>query len=76
MAEFFRITRVRANGREDVLRDIPIESLTYDQLERAQAYADAEERKATGIRVRVYSSSDGVVRPGDTDLIWDSAVNV
>lgn len=73
MADFFRIVRVRPNGTEDILRDIPIADVTSDQLERGQAYADAGSR--TGQHIRVYSSSDGVVRPGDTDLIWDSEIN-
>jgi hypothetical protein len=72
VAEFYRVVRVRPNGREDVLRDIPIASLTTSQVERAETFADAETRKASGLHIRVYSSSGEVVGPGD--LIWDSDI--
>ena len=72
MAEFFRIVRVRPNGAEQLIRDIPIVGLTDDQVERAQAYADAEARKAQGLHIRVYTSSGGIVSSGD--LVWDSEV--
>ena len=74
MAEFFRVTRVRPNGTEQVLRDIPVADLSQEQTVRAQAFADSRERRATGIHVRVYSSSNETVTPAE-DLIWDSQVN-
>lgn len=73
MAEFIRIVRVRPNGREDILRDIPIASLTTSQVERAEAFADAETRRASGLHIRVYTSNNETVSPGD--LVWDSEVN-
>jgi len=77
MAGFYRITRVRPNGTETVLRDVPFTDLTSEQQQRAEAFRDSRERRDTGIRVRVYSSDEnGFVAPGDADLIWDSAVNV
>ena len=72
MAEFVRIVRVRPNGTEQVVRDIPIASLTTDQVERAQAFADAATRKAGGQHIRVYTSSNGTISPGD--LVWDSSI--
>lgn len=72
MAEFIRIVRVRPNGREDVVRDIPIASLTDSQIERAQAFMDAQQRKTSGLHVRVYTSSNETVSPGD--LVWDSEI--
>ena len=72
MAEFVRIVRVLPSGKENVVRDIPIASLTTDQVERAQAFADAETRKAGGQHIRVYTSSNEVVSPGD--LVWDSTI--
>ena len=72
MAEFVRIVRVRPNGTEQVVRDIPIASLTDSQMERATAFADASTRKAGGQHIRVYTSSGGVVSPGD--LVWDSDI--
>lgn len=73
MAEFFRIVRVRPNGTEQIIRDIPLADATTDQLERAAAYADARQRKASGVHVRVYTSSNGTISPGD--VVWDSTVN-
>lgn len=74
MAEFIRIVRVLPNGNENIIRDIPIVSLTDSQLERAAAFADAETRKASGMHIRVYTSSDETVSPDD--LVWDSEVNL
>lgn len=72
MAAFYRIVRVRPNGVEDVLRDIPYGDVTDEQVQRAEAFRDGKSRG--GQRIRVYSSDDnGVVTPGD--LIWDSTVN-
>lgn len=74
MAEFYRITRVRPNGTETVLRDILFTSVTDEQLQRAAAFVDANQRKAGGLHIRVYSSKeDGSVSPDD--LIWDSEIN-
>lgn len=73
MAEFYRIVRVLPNGNESVIRDIPFDDLTSSQVERAQAFADAETRKAAGLHVRVYSSNGEVVLPGD--LCWDSDID-
>ena len=73
MADFYRVVRVRPNGSEQQLLDIPIADVTEEQAVRAQAFADARTRRDTGIRIRVYSSSNETVVPGD--LIWDSAVN-
>lgn len=72
MAEFIRIVRVRPNGTEQVVRDLPIASLTTSQVERAQAFLDAEQRKAGGQHVRVYTSSNEQVTPDD--LVWDSEI--
>lgn len=73
MADFYRIVRVRPNGTETVLRDIAYTDLADEQLQRAATFLDADQRRAAGVHVRVYSSSDGVVTPDD--LIYDSAVN-
>ena len=75
MAEIYRIVRVRNNGTEVILRDIQTTDITDEQIKRAEAFVEANARKATGIRVRVYSSDEnGVVTPND--MIWDSAVNL
>ena len=74
MAEFYRVVRVRPNGTEVVLRDIPIADVSEEQLVRAQAFADAATRKANGVHVRVYSSSNETVTVPD-DGIWDSEIN-
>lgn len=74
MAEFYRVVRVRPNGSETILRDIPIVDATAEQMIRADAFADAATRKDSGIHVRVYSSNHKLVTPDD--LIWDSAVNL
>ena len=73
MAEFIRIVSVRPNGTERLVRDITIADLTTDQVERAQAYADAETRKASGQHIRVYTSSNETISPGD--LVWDSDID-
>lgn len=70
MADFYRVVRIRPNGTEVVLRDILYADVTAEQTIRAESFADAETRKATGVHVRVYSSSNETVSPGD--LIWDS----
>ena len=73
MAEFIRIVRVRPNGSEQRLLDIPIADITTDQVERAEAFAEARTRRDTGLRIRVYTSSNETISPGD--VVWDSAVN-
>lgn len=73
MAEFYRVVRVRPNGTEVQLLDIPIADVTEEQAVRAQAFADARTRRDSGLRIRVYSSSNEQVGPGD--VIWDSTVN-
>lgn len=73
MAEFYRIVSVRPNGTERLVRDIPCASVTDTQLERGQAFAEASAAKANGQHIRVYSSSNEVVSPGD--LIWDSDID-
>ena len=73
MAEFIRIVRVRPNGSEQRLLDIPITDVTTDQVERAEAFAEARTRRDTGLRIRVYTSSNEQVTPDDR--VWDSAVN-
>ena len=73
MAEFYRVVRVRPNGTEVQLLDIPIADVTVEQTIRAQAFADARTRRDTGLRIRVYSSSNETISPGD--VVWDSAVN-
>lgn len=73
MAEFVRIVRVRPNGSEQHVIDIPIASATDSQTERAQAFLDARSRRDGGQRIRVYTSSNEQVGPGD--LVWDSALN-
>lgn len=73
MAEFFRIVRVRPNGTEQQLRDIPITDVTTDAAQRVSALVDARQRRDTGLRIRIYSSSNEQVTPDD--LIWDSVTN-
>ena len=73
MAEFYRVVRVRPNGTEVQLLDIPIADVTEEQAVRAQAMADARTRRDSGLRIRVYSSSNETISPGD--VIWDSTVN-
>jgi hypothetical protein len=74
VAEFIRIVRVRPNGSEQLIRDIPIASLTDSQTERAEAFAEARTRRDGGVRIRVYTSSNEQVTPDD--LVWDSTVNL
>lgn len=73
MAEFYRIVRVRPNGTEQHIRDVPIAEVSQEQMVRAEAFADARTRRDAGPRIRVYSSSNEQVT--SDDLIWDSAVN-
>jgi hypothetical protein len=73
VAEFYRIVRVQPNGRESILRDIPIAGVTDSQAERAQAFVAASEGTTVGQHIRVYSSSGETVSPGD--LIWDSDID-
>ena len=73
MAEFIRIVRVLANGNERIIRDIPCASVTDTQMERAAAFADAKTAKDAGQHIRVYTSSNEIVSPGD--LVWDSAID-
>jgi len=73
MAEFFRIVRVLPNGNENIIRDIDITDVTPDQMIRAEAYAEGASRKAQGQHVRVYTSSNETISPGD--LVWDSDIN-
>lgn len=73
MAEFIRIVSVRPNGTERIVRDIPLADLTTDQVERAEAFAQAKAAKDNGQHIRVYTSSDGVISPGD--LVWDSDID-
>jgi hypothetical protein len=76
MAEFYRVVRVRPNGTENIIRDVPCVSVTDADLKRATSFAEARAaRDQNGWRVRVYGYNEEspVVSPGD--LIWDSAVN-
>ena len=73
MAEFIRIVRVLANGRERIVRDIPIADVTSDQMVRAEAYAEGATLRDSGQHIRVYTSSNEVVSPGD--LVWDSDID-
>lgn len=73
MAEFYRVVRVRPNGTEQHIRDIPIADVTEEQAVRAQAFTDARTRRDSGLHIRIYSSSNETISPGD--VIWDSAVN-
>lgn len=73
MAEFYRIVVVRPNGTERIVRDIPCASVTDTQTERAECFAAARQEKDIGQHVRVYSSSDETISPGD--LCWDSAID-
>lgn len=73
MAEFFRIVRVRPNGTEQVIRDVPYSDITEEQVVRASAYAEGRTGRNGGQRFRVYTSSNETVSPGD--VVWDSAVN-
>jgi len=73
MAEFIRIVRVRPNGTEVQLLDIPITDVTEEQTIRAQAFTDARTRRDTGLHIRVYTSSNEAISPGD--VVWDSTVN-
>lgn len=80
---FYRVTRVKFLGREEVIEDIPwrkIEDRSDEravrmsrdtQEERAEAFALARSLAAEGQHTRVYSSNDD----GSLDersLIWDS----
>lgn len=73
MAEFFRVVRVRPNGTEQILRDVPVSDVSPDAVLRAEAYADGRTRRASGQHIRVYTSSGETVSPGD--VVWDSEVN-
>ena len=73
MAEFIRIVSVKPNGTERIVRDIPIASVTTSQTERATAFQQAREAKDNGQHIRVYTSSNEVVSPGD--LVWDSDID-
>lgn len=73
MAEFIRIVRVLPNGNERLIRDIPCLDVTTTQVERAEAFAAAREGKDSGQHIRVYTSSNETISPGD--LVWDSAID-
>lgn len=73
MAEFIRIVVVRPNGSERIVRDIDVTGLTDTQMQRAEAFAAAKQERDIGQHVRVYTSSEGVVSPGD--LVWDSTID-
>jgi hypothetical protein len=73
VAEFIRIVSVRPNGTERIVRDIPIASVTDTQTERAAAFVQAKEAKDAGQHIRVYTSSNEVVSPGD--LVYDSDID-
>jgi len=73
MAEFIRIVVVRPNGSERIVRDIDVTDLTDTQILRGQAFVAARQEKDIGQHVRVYTSSNGTVSPGD--LIWDSDIS-
>jgi hypothetical protein len=74
MAQFYRIVRVRPNGTEQVLEDVPFTDFQSEQSGRTSARLKAAQQTAGGLHVRVYSSDEnGVVTPGD--LIWDSEIN-
>ena len=76
MAWFARIVRVRPNGTEQVLRDIPYADVSAEQLARAEAFLDAEQRKAQGLHIRVYTSQDDGVTVTRDDCVWDSEINL
>lgn len=77
MAWLIRIIRVRPNGTEQIVRDLTFADVNEEQLTRAEAFADAETRKASGLHIRVYTSQDdGTFLPGDFDLVWDSEINL
>ena len=73
MAEFIRIVSVRPNGTERLVRDVPIASITDSQMERAAAFMAAKQEKDAGQHIRVYTSSNETVSPGD--LVWDSDID-
>jgi len=71
-AEFYRVVRVRANGTEQILRDIAIADVTEEQTVRAACFADGQAR--TGQHIRLYSSNEGAITR--QDCIWDSRINL
>jgi hypothetical protein len=73
MAEFIRIVTVRPNGTERIVRDIDVTDLTDTQTQRADAFLAARAEKDAGQHVRVYTSSNGTVSPGD--LVYDSDID-
>jgi len=76
MAWFARIVRVRPNGTEQVLRDLAYADISEELLARADIFADAEQRKASGLHIRVYTSQDDGVTVTRDDCIWDSEINL
>jgi hypothetical protein len=70
-AEFYRIVRVRPNGTEQIIKDIPFDDLTEDQIARAQIYAEGRQALRNN-HIRLYSSNGGVVTPDD--VIFDSGI--
>jgi len=75
VAEFYRVVRVRPNGSEQIIRDIPWASVSEEQLLRAEAFTDGTARALNGQHIRLYSSQeDGSVSPDD--LIWDSEIDL
>ena len=76
MAWLIRIVRVRPNGTEQNLRELSFADITEEQLARADIFADAEQRKASGLHIRVYTTpnEDGVITR--EDCVWDSEINL
>ena len=66
--------RVRPNGNEQIVRDVPYADVTDEQVVRAAAYAEGRTARNGGQHFRVYTSSNETVSPGD--LVWDSEVNI
>lgn len=75
MAEFYRVVRVRPNGNEQIIRDIPWASVTEEQTLRAEAFMDGSARALQGQHIRLYSSDENGVVTRE-DCIWDSEVNL
>ncbi len=75
MAEFYRIVRVRPNGTEQVLKDVPFTDVTTEQLIRAQAFADGSAQALNGQHIRLYSSDENGIVTRE-DCIWDSEINL
>jgi hypothetical protein len=75
MPDAWTLVRIQNNGREDVIRTVPKDALTDEQVLRAQALAESRSLKSQfpARRYVVYGPSDSPTLDVD-DRIWDSAV--